>query len=81
MLSRGRDRPRADAEGATAPESLRQTNHTTAVKTLESGAGAPADGITFSGKATEGALEGSAEWPHQRVLRCHKLSNPRPMPD
>ena len=45
----------AGAEGATAPETLRHTDQAIDEKTLESGAQAPADGITFSGKKTEGA--------------------------
>src|SRR5262249_9428384 len=81
MPARGRDRHFADAEGATAPESLRQMNHAMADKTLESGAYTPADGIPFSGKETEGALERSAQRPHLRVLQCPQLSNPHQMPD
>ena len=43
-----------DAEGATAPETLRHKNRT-GYDTLERGAQAPADGITLSGIRTEGA--------------------------
>jgi hypothetical protein len=45
----------ADAEGATAPETLRLKDRDGMTTTLESGASAPAEGITISGERTEGA--------------------------
>jgi hypothetical protein len=53
-----------DAEGATAPETLRHKNRK-GHDTLESGAHAPADGITLSGIRTEGA-------PHFRPYRLDR---------
>ena len=56
----GRNRPprtgMAGAEGATAPETLRQKDQQGAVGTLERSAKALAEGITISGEGTEGAL-------------------------
>ena len=45
----------ADAEGATAPETLRQMNQAIVARLWKVAFDAPADGITFSGKQTEGA--------------------------
>jgi len=45
----------SSAEGATAPETLRQRDRPITVWTLESDASASAEGITISGKRTEGA--------------------------
>ena len=58
---RGRDRFRTGAEGATAPETLRQKDRGERCKHLERDAQLPveepasAEGVTLSGKATDGA--------------------------
>ena len=53
----------AGAEGATAPETLRQKDQQGAVITLERSAKALAEGITISGEGTEGAQENGAVAP------------------
>jgi len=53
----------AGAEGATAPETLRQKDQQGAVRTLERSAKALAEGITISGEGTEGAQENGAAAP------------------
>jgi hypothetical protein len=55
ILSQRERSAAADAEGATAPETLRQTNHAIVARLWKVALDAPADGITFSGKQTEGA--------------------------
>src|SRR6516164_5426523 len=64
---RGRDRS-SDAEGATAPETLRQTARDDCCLYKEEGV-APADGIPFSGKHTEGAPTPRRNRRH-KVLQC-----------
>ena len=56
-----------DAEGATAPETLRHKNRK-GNETLERGAHAPADGITLSGIRTEGAPHSRPDGPNQGCL-------------
>ena len=58
-----------DAEGATAPETLRQKNRK-GKYTLERGAQASADGITLSGTITEGAPYRSTIGSDRRCLAC-----------
>jgi hypothetical protein len=54
----------AGAEGATAPETLRQKDQLGAVRTLERSVfRALAEGITISGEGTEGAQENGAKAP------------------
>nr|CAI0337735.1 conserved hypothetical protein [Rhizobiaceae bacterium] len=54
----------AGAEGATAPETLRQKDQQGAVGTLERSVfRALAEGITISGEGTEGAQESGAKAP------------------
>jgi hypothetical protein len=50
----------AGAEGATAPETLRQKDQQGAVGTLERSVRTLAEGITISGEGTEGAQENGA---------------------
>ena len=50
----------AGAEGATAPETLRQKDQQGAVGTLERSVFTLAEGITISGEGTEGAQENGA---------------------
>jgi hypothetical protein len=57
----------ADAEGATAPETLRQTDRAIVAILWKVALKAPADGITFSGKQTEGAPEDRSKGPYQQV--------------
>jgi hypothetical protein len=57
------DEGSAGAEGATAPETLRQKDQQGAVETLERSARALAEGITISGEGTEGAQENGAAAP------------------
>ena len=54
---------KSGAEGATAPETLRQKDQQGAVGTLERSAKALAEGITISGEGTEGAQESGAKAP------------------
>ena len=60
-----------DAEGATAPETLRQKNRK-GNYTLERGAQASADGITLSGTITEGAPYRSTIGSDRRCLACRR---------
>ena len=46
----------ASAEGATAPETLRQKDRDGGTKTLERGVDAPAEGITISGAKDRGGI-------------------------
>ena len=61
----------AGAEGATAPETLRQKDQQGAVITLERSAKALAEGITISGEGTEGAQENGAAAPDCEPAPCN----------
>ena len=62
----------ADAEGATAPETLRQKNRK-GMNSLERGAVAPADGITLSGIRTEGAPVSRSGGPDKGASHARKI--------